>query len=209
MLRVPRRPLPPTDGCSSRSGRSDRIETTHRPSLAGGAPPGSVYPPGRGPHWDSRRRRSRPRGSAEGILGGGDPVRVGRLALPMLDISRIETKSEAPRVRFELTCPERTVALEATALAGLGYLGPVRVSVLGRLIGFGSPPHRTSTNGGRPIGRLRAAEADLDVYVASTTNASAVGRHLRSDPAPRRQFTTRYVRPPRRSRWNASPSSAA
>ncbi len=45
---------------------------------------------------------------------------------------------EAPRRRFELLCPERTVDLESTALAGLGYLGAVTGSGRRRLVRFGS-----------------------------------------------------------------------
>lgn len=45
----------------------------------------------------------------------------------------------------------------------------------------GRPVSFTSTNGGRTVADLRErGGADLSVYVGSTTNAAAVGRHLRA-----------------------------
>lgn len=48
----------------------------------------------------------------------------------------------------------------------------------------GRPVSMTSSNGGRALWSLRAADADVDVYVGTTTNAAAVAERLRGDDRP-------------------------
>lgn len=60
-------------------------------------------------------------------------------------------------------------------------------SYVQRLDVEGRPISMTSSNGGRAVATLRertSDDVDIDVYVGSTTNAAALGRHLREGERP-------------------------
>ena len=87
-------------------------------------------------------------------------------------------RAENPRARIGgATLPDYTPAEGYDFFNSPSYVQSVDVA--------GRPVSMTSTNGGRAVTNLRESSGDdVNVYVGTTTNASAVARHLRADDAP-------------------------